>query len=1029
MEVDGWYMLFFDKFAINHTFNNKITTDKTIQQLFASNSTQFFNNEAIEEFNKFGEPYIIPLDLDKDLYQVIMFMNLYDNDPLHIAKYTVIGINGQVLKKYLQEKKSIPNENFLINVCRFHILYNKFQQNGSLLDKNSESTQIRNTIDEIVKTVLERTGDIVDPMIENPNFLDLKLYPYQKRSIHWMLEREKTYRSVPFNFNDEVNIGEVLFDGIRHTFMFDDEKKKLQFRGGALIDEVGLGKTIQMATMSLLNPATDLRYIRSNNNKIFSRATLIMCPNQLCGQWKRELEDKIKNDYGVSIVPILTKVHYDKYTYQDIMDADFVILSYSFLDNKAFLDHWLSKISKNKSYHKSAPSVFDQEAVKKLLNNLGSEMVKDPTIFIKTNVILPLIHWHRIVVDEFHEVHTVDKYRHIANLLPLFDGTYKWCVSGTPFDKNQNCLNNMIEFTTGYTHLNNKCGAKLILNQNIKNYILSNFFRRNTKKSINAEYKLPQLKEKIIWLKFTPTERMMYNAYLANPNNSKFSTFLRQLCCHPKLSDETKNALSHCKTLEDIEKMMVNHYASSVKLADKKVKGAQLKIKIMQFKIKKYERRRQKRILKALNFKPIIESNDIEEIDQSIFNDIDDMDANMSMLNMDDSDSSSDDDDNDKKREVIIINDTNQNKIMKIIGARWNMNKITLDNMYETLENYKKNLIELTKDYEGKKTTHDFYFNVMERIRKTVDKDNDSDSDSNSDSDSDSDSDCEDEETCGICLGEIPENDIGVTKCGHIFCYQCIKTIINQKQQCPYCRKGIKENELYMISYEKNKKSSETNQKEIKDKLSLINKIGTKLANLIYYLKQSNKHTIIFSQWDDLLHKVGEILDSHGIKNTFCRGNVWQRDKAIRTFNNDDDVKVIMLSSESAASGTNLTKASQVILLDPVHGSYEYRRNTEWQAVGRAHRMGQTKEVEVVRFIVKDTVEEEIYNMNQDEDKKFKVDIKIFESNEDSIVISNDMIKEISESAEKSEKKAEEKSKKTKIIRGKSKKVEEKAEE
>jgi SNF2 family DNA or RNA helicase len=78
----------------------------------------------------------------------------------------------------------------------------------------------------------------------------------------------------------------------------------------------------------------------------------------------------------------------------------------------------------------------------------------------------------------------------------------------------------------------------------------------------------------------------------------------------------------------------------------------------------------------------------------------------------------------------------------------------------------------------------------------------------------------------------------------------------------------------------------------------------------------------------------------YGIKTAYCKGNVWQRDKAIRLFNIDDSYKVIMLSSESAASGTNLTKAQQVILLDPVSGSYEYRRNTEWQAIGRAHRMG-----------------------------------------------------------------------------------------
>ena len=77
-----------------------------------------------------------------------------------------------------------------------------------------------------------------------------------------------------------------------------------------------------------------------------------------------------------------------------------------------------------------------------------------------------------------------------------------------------------------------------------------------------------------------------------------------------------------------------------------------------------------------------------------------------------------------------------------------------------------------------------------------------------------------------------------------------------------------------------------------------------------------------------------------------------------------------MLSSESAASGTNLTKASQIILLDPVYGDFKYRKDTENQAIGRAHRLGQTEQLEVVRFIVKESIEEEIYNTNIEEDKK-----------------------------------------------------------
>jgi len=117
--------------------------------------------------------------------------------------------------------------------------------------------------------------------------------------------------------------------------------------------------------------------------------------------------------------------------------------------------------------------------------------------------------------------------------------------------------------------------------------------------------------------------------------------------------------------------------------------------------------------------------------------------------------------------------------------------------------------------------------------------------------------------------------------------------------------------------------------------------------------------------------KVGKILQDNNIKNVFCKGNCYQRDKAIREFNSDSEIKVIMLSSDSAAAGTNLTKAGQVILLDPIYGKYEYRKKQEKQAIGRAHRLGQNKNIKVVRFIIRNSIEEEIYKMNIKEDKKY----------------------------------------------------------
>lgn len=1018
LEVEGWTILFYDKFAGGHNYDNPFTTKIKLEDLYASDFTQLTEIDAIKEFNKFGGHDMIPLDLDMNLYQVTMFTTSYGNNTNNIAKYTTVSINNNLLKKYVSHevKETIPNEQFLIKVCRYHNSYNKVSQVGNISSRVSEVDTISN---EIITKVKSTTGDIVDPMISNPHFLSCQLYNYQKRSIYWMLQREKEEKQIIFNINDEVIIGEIFFDAMRQTFTFGTDRKNITFNGGSLIDEVGLGKTVQMTSLSLLNPAMDLSYIRPGIKRLCSRANLVLCPNQLCGQWKRELEKMVKGGYNIKIIQLFTKVHFDKYTYQDLLDADFVIVSYNFFDNKAFLSKWMKQISSNGSYHRGVGSAFNLVSVKAIFDKMGSGLITDPCSIFRTNPLITLIRWHRVIIDEFHEIYTVPKYSYMINLLPTIEGKYRWCVTGTPFDKSNGCLLRMLDYVTNFT---NPYGDKVLSIKVIADYMKNNFFRRNTKKSVMEEYQLPSLKESVVWLKFTQTERMMYNAYLANPNNDRYSIFLRQLCCHPKLADETKDMLSNCKTLADIEKMMVLHYEQAMNKVQKVVDYFLRRVRITEKKIKKIERKRQKRFLNQIGYDAEIKNDQDDEHDEILEPEIQDI-GTLDIGAYTDMDDDDDEEEYCKPKNTgkkIIISDDNQDEIHKLIGHLLNKNKSkSIQNYQDYINQINIKLKDAQKDLDGKKTTYEFYKNVFDRIKKTVKDNNKNDMNEKGDIDEQGE---QDDETCGICLTEIPENDIGVTKCGHIYCYQCIKTIIAQRHECPYCRKNVKDNEVFIISYER-KKMNQHDTQEIKNKISLINEVGTKLANIIYYLKGSDNHVIIFSQWDDLLRKIGAFLDDYGIMNVFCRGNVWQRDKAIRLFNSDPKMRVIMLSSESAASGTNLTKANKVIIVDPVCGPYEYRKNTEGQAIGRAHRMGQKNEVEVLRFIISDTIEEEIYNTNKEEDKKHVTNIKIFESTDDAITLSQDKLDELAISVNESKKNKEEKSKKKIIVRGKKPKV------
>ena len=68
-----------------------------------------------------------------------------------------------------------------------------------------------------------------------------------------------------------------------------------------------------------------------------------------------------------------------------------------------------------------------------------------------------------------------------------------------------------------------------------------------------------------------------------------------------------------------------------------------------------------------------------------------------------------------------------------------------------------------------------------------------------------------------------------------------------------------------------------------------------------------------------------------------------------------------LLSLSNSASGTHLAIADKVLLLDPITGSKEEAKAQDAQAIGRSHRMGQSKQVTVVRFIVQDSIEQEDY--------------------------------------------------------------------
>jgi SNF2 family DNA or RNA helicase len=111
---------------------------------------------------------------------------------------------------------------------------------------------------------------------------------------------------------------------------------------------------------------------------------------------------------------------------------------------------------------------------------------------------------------------------------------------------------------------------------------------------------------------------------------------------------------------------------------------------------------------------------------------------------------------------------------------------------------------------------------------------------------------------------------------------------------------------------------------------------------------------LIFSQFTGFLDQARERLDVAGMKYCYLDGKTRNRAAVLKRFK-DGSVPVFLISLKAGGFGLNLTEADYCFLLDPW-----WNPATEAQAVDRAHRIGQTRNVMVYRLIAKDTIEEKV---------------------------------------------------------------------
>ncbi|KAK8468266.1 hypothetical protein PHAVU_007G272200 [Phaseolus vulgaris] len=205
---------------------------------------------------------------------------------------------------------------------------------------------------------------------------------------------------------------------------------------------------------------------------------------------------------------------------------------------------------------------------------------------------------------------------------------------------------------------------------------------------------------------------------------------------------------------------------------------------------------------------------------------------------------------------------------------------------------------------------------------------------------------------CSVCL-ESPEDPV-FTPCAHKFCRECLFSCWGTSSggKCPICRKLLQKDDLITCPAESPFKVDIKNNVTESSKVSKLFEFLERILN-----SPSGEKSIVFSQWTSFFDLLENPLRRRGIGFLRYDGKLTQkqREKVLDEFNKTREKRVLLMSLKAGGFGLNLTAASNVFIMDPW-----WNPAVEEQAIMRIHRIGQNCRVKVRRFIVKETVEDRL---------------------------------------------------------------------
>lgn len=193
-------------------------------------------------------------------------------------------------------------------------------------------------------------------------------------------------------------------------------------------------------------------------------------------------------------------------------------------------------------------------------------------------------------------------------------------------------------------------------------------------------------------------------------------------------------------------------------------------------------------------------------------------------------------------------------------------------------------------------------------------------------------------ETCPICLTNVCTV---ITRCGHLFCTNCIAIHTLSHETCPNCRQASSRADMFRILDE--------------DETSKLKAIKNRVANI-----GQDENIVIFAQFKRVLKDLKTILNSDRVVH-ILGGNAAQRAHALSDFESTNGHVLLICASDTFA-GIRLSHVRHVLFSHALLGEYHDVRSIEIQAIGRVMDIStEQQEVNVTSFVSADTREEYVF--------------------------------------------------------------------